>query len=80
MSTLHRHCASLFDGTSTQPEPDQILVIENGLITYAGHRNQAPAARPHDGQQNAGFVMPGLIDVHTHLAFGNAQSEEDIDI
>ena len=24
--------------------------------------------------------MPGLVDVHTHLAFGNAQSEEDIDL
>ena len=26
------------------------------------------------------FVMPGLIDVHTHLAYGNAKSEEDIDL
>ena len=24
--------------------------------------------------------MPGLIDVHTHLAYGNAKSEEDIDL
>ncbi len=28
----------------------------------------------------AAFVMPGLIDVHTHLAYGNAKSEEDIDL
>ena len=26
------------------------------------------------------YIMPGLVDVHTHLAFGNAQSEEDIDL
>ncbi len=26
------------------------------------------------------FVMPGLIDVHTHLAYGNAKTEEDIDL
>ncbi len=26
------------------------------------------------------FVMPGMIDVHTHLAYGNAKTEEDIDI
>jgi imidazolonepropionase-like amidohydrolase len=25
------------------------------------------------------FVMPGLVDAHTHLVFGNARSEEDID-
>jgi imidazolonepropionase-like amidohydrolase len=24
--------------------------------------------------------MPGLLDVHTHLAYGNAKSEEDIDL
>src|SRR5260221_11897735 len=24
--------------------------------------------------------MPGLIDVHTHLAYGNAKCEEDIDL
>ena len=24
--------------------------------------------------------MPGLIDVHVHLAYGNAKSEEDIDL
>ena len=23
--------------------------------------------------------MPGLVDVHTHLVFGNARSEEDVD-
>ena len=26
------------------------------------------------------FVMPGLIDIHTHLAYGNAKTEEDIDL
>ena len=26
------------------------------------------------------FVMPGLQDVHTHLAYGNAKTEEDIDL
>jgi len=26
------------------------------------------------------FVIPGLIDVHTHLAYGNAKTEEDIDL
>ena len=26
------------------------------------------------------MFMPGLIDVHVHLAYGNAKSEEDIDL
>src|SRR5207237_1396426 len=29
---------------------------------------------------SAYFVMPVLVDVHTHLAYGNAKSEEDIDL
>ena len=26
------------------------------------------------------MMMPGLVDVHTHLAYGNAKTEEDIDL
>ena len=26
------------------------------------------------------FVLPGLIDVHVHLSYGNAKTEEDIDL
>ncbi|GLK91204.1 metal-dependent hydrolase family protein [Pseudomonas turukhanskensis] len=82
MSTLHLHCQTLFDGASLNTRQQQTLVVENGLLTYVGPRSSAPAPQPGaqvvDAADN--FVMPGLVDVHTHLAFGNAQSEEDIDI
>ncbi|WP_297832722.1 amidohydrolase family protein [Pseudomonas sp.] len=82
MSTLHLHCHTLFDGTSLDTRPQQTLVVDNGLLSYVGPRSQAPTPQPGDKviDTGDGFVMPGLVDVHTHLAFGNAQSEEDIDI
>ena len=52
-------------------------------------RSSTPAPRPAHpsvGESDRSidhsrhFVMPGLIDVHTHLAYGNAKSEEDIDL
>ncbi len=82
MSRLHLHCHTLFDGTGLPTRAQQTLVVENGLLTYVGPRSSAPAPQPGAQVVDAGehFVMPGLVDVHTHLAFGNAQSEEDIDI
>ncbi len=82
MSTLHLHCQTLFDGTSLATRQQQTLVVENGVLSYVGPRSSAPLPAPGAQVVDAGdhFVMPGLVDVHTHLAFGNAQSEEDIDI
>jgi len=37
-------------------------------------------AMNHMLDYSAWFVMPGLVDVHTHLAYGNAKGEEDIDL
>lgn len=82
MSTLHLHCQTLFDGTDLNTRQQQTLIVDNGMLSYVGPRASAPAAKPGEQVLEAGdsFVMPGLVDVHTHLAFGNAQSEEDIDI
>lgn len=82
MSALHLHCKTLFDSTSLAPRTQQTLIAKDGVLTYVGPTSQAPAPQPGDTLVDAGthFVMPGLVDVHTHLAFGNAQSEEDIDL
>lgn len=76
------HCQRLFTGLEDQARAQaHTLVIDNGLFSYVGPSASAPAAGPGDVQVDAGkyFVMPGLVDVHTHLVFGNARSEEDID-
>jgi imidazolonepropionase-like amidohydrolase len=81
MST-HMRCGTLFTGTSSESSTDQTVVVENGAIAYVGPTASAPAPGVGDDviDHSGHFVMPGLIDVHTHLAYGNAKTEEDIDL
>ncbi len=82
MSRTFIRCATLFTGLEDQVRQQQMLVVESGSFTYVGPAAEAPQAQASDHAIDAGdaFVMPGLIDTHTHLVFGNAKSEEDIDI
>lgn len=61
--TVVLRCGTLFDGTGAEPIAGGEIVIEDGRIA-AG-----PAA---DGAEvidlGSRFVMPGLIDAHTHLS------------
>src|SRR5690349_19807915 len=77
------HCGHLFTGREDDARADEILVFdERGMLDYVGPEKTAPRRVRNDRSidYSAYFVMPGLIDVHTHLAYGNAKSEEDIDL
>jgi imidazolonepropionase-like amidohydrolase len=79
----HVQCGSLFTGDRLAPSSDGTLVYsDNGLLTYVGPSAGAPTVAVGDTVLNyqSLFVMPGLIDVHVHLAYGNAKTEEDIDL
>jgi imidazolonepropionase-like amidohydrolase len=82
MKTFVR-CGQLFTGCEDDARQHQTLVVdEAGIIEYVGPDGDAPQ-RTRQGRMldySGLFVMPGLIDVHTHLAYGNAKSEEDIDL
>jgi len=75
-------CGWLFTGAELTARPDQAIVIEGARITHVGPR----AALPELGDdvrvidRSARFVMPGLSDLHTHLSYGNARSEEEVDL
>lgn len=75
-------CGRLFDGTGDAPHGSQALVIEGARIVHVGPIATAPPARPEDRvvDYRAYLVMPGLSDVHTHLSYGNARSEEEVDL
>jgi imidazolonepropionase-like amidohydrolase len=78
----HLRCGTLFTGAGTLAEAQQTVVFEGGVIVHVGPTATAPAPAPGDAllDRSRQFVMPGLIDVHTHLAYGNAKTEEDIDL
>ena len=78
----HIRCGRLFTGTGDGAERDRTVVTEGERIAYVGPSAGAPVAAPGDEvvDHSGHFVMPGLIDVHVHLSYGNAKTEEDIDL
>jgi imidazolonepropionase-like amidohydrolase len=81
--TTHVRCGSLFaSNQKTAHDACTITYDDAGIILYAGPDRGAPPVALHDTVLDYArlFVMPGLLDVHTHLAYGNAKSEEDIDL
>jgi imidazolonepropionase-like amidohydrolase len=78
----HLRCGFLFTGLADKAETDQTVVFENDRILHAGPTRSAPTPRPGDEIVDCGrdFVLPGLIDIHVHLSYGNAQANEDIDM
>src|SRR5437016_5748361 len=82
MNTFVR-CGSLFTGHEDEPQAGGMLVFDReGRLLYTGAEAGAPRRAKADRliDHSGHFVMPGMIDVHTHLAYGNAKSEEDIDL
>ena len=60
----------VFDGTGSLPYAAEVLV-EGNAIAEVSHNGALAAAdaRPIDGK--GAVLMPGLIDIHTHLALGS---------
>ena len=79
----HVRCGSLFTGREDSAGKNCTLVLsDDGKVIYAGPAAQAPkpGAKDVEIDYSGYFVMPGLVDVHTHLAYGEAKAKEDIDI
>ncbi len=75
-------CGTLFTAAADGAETNQTIVTEDGRITFIGSSDKAPPPVPSDSTLDYSdyFVLPGLIDTHVHLSYGNAQTEEDIDL
>jgi len=72
-------CGRLFTGNETNALSDQTLVIEDDKVVFAGPAAKAPEAAPHDEVIAFRDAWP-LIDSHVHLSYGNAKTQEDIDL
>jgi imidazolonepropionase-like amidohydrolase len=75
-------CGELFSGTESAARKEQALVIEGERITHVGPIAALPPPAVDDQviDYQGQFVMPGLSDLHTHLSYGNARSEEEVDL
>ncbi|MGH7657674.1 MAG: imidazolonepropionase [Gemmatimonadales bacterium] len=58
--------------------PDAALAWSGGKVTWAGPERELPASLRDQETISAGgrLVIPGLIDSHTHLAFGGWRAAE----
>src|SRR5215469_65022 len=78
---IHVRCGKLFQGTEEKVLENHTIVAEDGIVASIAPTKDVPKladAKEYDFSRS--FVIPGLIDVHTHLAYGNAKTEEDIDL
>ena len=72
----------LVDGTGAAPVLDGVLLIEDGLITYAGAADGAPevAQDVEVIDASGGTILPGLVEAHFHPTYFNVAALEDLDI
>src|SRR5438045_2678941 len=76
-------CGGLFDALGTEMRRGMALEIgADGLIASVREKRATDgAAKPAIAADYSDcFVIPGLIDIHVHLSYGNAKTEEDIDL
>lgn len=59
-------------------EGPAVLIIEDGMVTFAGKQSEAPSMPTSIERIDAkgGCVMPGFVDSHTHLVFGGFREDE----
>ena len=67
---------TLIDGTGAAPVTDAAVVVEDGLIAYAGPAADAPAPRPGETVEHLGgrTLLPGFIDTHVHFGFSDGRA------
>src|SRR5258708_37872870 len=54
-----------------------LIAARGGRIVYAGPEAGAPAYEAPDGVDCAGrWITPGLVDCHTHIAYGGNRAHE----
>jgi imidazolonepropionase-like amidohydrolase len=70
MTTVIR-CGKLFDGTGAELASNVTLVVEDGVLREGSSREGAEQI-----DLSSCFVMPGLIDAHTHLSIIPAKGNQ----
>lgn len=74
---------NLIDGTGSGVQPNTTLRIEGGRVTALwqpgrGRPPERPATRTIDAKGL--YVIPGLIDSHCHISYGEGRTAEEVDV
>ena len=70
-------CGTLFDGTGAAPIRDALVVVTDGRITSVGPAGSRADATGMETLDLSGrFVMPGLIDCHSHASIVPGQGDQ----
>jgi imidazolonepropionase-like amidohydrolase len=77
--------ANLIDGSGAEPRAGTSVLIENEHIRRLGTaealRREVPESQLLDVLDVAGkTVMPGLIDAHCHMTYGESRTQEEMDL
>lgn len=75
---------SVLDATGSPTQPNTDVVVKNNRIVAVGDQTTGEQMPPREQMQRVDAtgqtVMPGLIDVHCHMTYGEARYEEEIDL
>jgi len=66
--TLVLQHVSVIDGTGSPTKPNQTVVIKNGVIAWVGQQPDLTGDQSHVVNASGKFLIPGLWDMHTHVA------------
>jgi imidazolonepropionase-like amidohydrolase len=73
--------ARVVDGTGAPPIEDGAVVTAGDRIAWVGKRDEVPEKYRHPEVEVISLldrsVVPGLVDAHIHISFGEATSEEE---
>ena len=71
----------VIDGTLEPPLENGAVVVEGSRIAWVGRASGLPAPYVNGAYEVIDLpdrsIMPGLIDGHTHISFGESRSEEE---
>ena len=74
----------IIDGTGADPTDDGAVAVMGEVIDWVGKADALPPRWRAEGTEvidcTGRCILPGLVDAHTHLSFGEAQSEEELGI
>lgn len=75
---------TVVDGAGNPPAPETAVLVRDGFVHAVGDgalRESVPRGETLREIDATGHtVMPGLIDAHCHMTYGESRSEEEIDL